>query len=172
MSEMETLKARTVRILGLGADGSRVLPSVARAVVDLWSDDAAVQIESLCAGDDERRASRSIRRWCDRDRVDVVFTVGRSGHERAEFVPEMTAGLLDRALPGVEERMYLTAARGRLDLLFRGRAGMRRGTLVVNLPARAARFRAIVRFLGPVVGHTVEKARGSNRECVPAGVQR
>jgi len=166
---METSKARAVRILGLGDDGRRALPSVALAVVDLWSADAVIQIESLCAGDDPHLAGSSIRRWCDRDRVDVVFTVGRSGHERADFIPEMTADLLDRVLPGIEERMYLAAARGRLDLLFRGRAGMRRGTLVVNLPSRPARARAIVRFLGPVVGHAVEKARGSDRECVTAG---
>lgn len=169
---METANVRSVRILGLGDDGGRALPSVARAVADLWSDSSGISLESLCAGDDEPFASRSIRRWCDRDRVDVVFTVGRSGHERADFAPEMTAALLDRALPGVEERMYLSAARGRLDLLFRGRAGMRGGTLVVNLPSRPARARGIVRFLGPVVGHAVEKARGSDRECVPAEVRR
>lgn len=166
---METSRARAVRILGLGDDGGKTLPAVARAVVDLWSGDAAVQVESVCAGDDERRAVRSIRRWCDRDRVDVVFTVGRGGHERTDFAPEMTARLLNRALPGIEERMYLAAARGRLDLLFRGRAGMRGGTLVVNLPSRATRARTIVRFLGPVVGHAVEKARGSDRECGPSG---
>ena len=169
---METSKARAVRILGLGDEGDRALSAVARAVVDLWSDGAVIQIESLCAGDDEPLAARSIRRWCDHDQVEVVFTVGRSGHERADFAPEMTAGLLDRGLPGVEERMYLTGAQGRLALLFRGRAGMRRGTLVVNLPDRPARARAIVRFLGPVVGHATEKARGSDRECVPTGVPR
>ena len=49
---------------------------------------------------------------------------------------------------------------------------MRKGTLVVNLPARPARARVIVRFLGPVVGHAIEKARGSDRECVPAGAPR
>ncbi|MHB8834677.1 MAG: MogA/MoaB family molybdenum cofactor biosynthesis protein [Candidatus Methylomirabilia bacterium] len=169
---METSKACAVRILGLGDDGGRVLPSLARAVVDLWSDGAMVRVESLCARDDELLASRAVRRWCDRDRVDVVFTIGRSGHERADFAPEMTAKLLDRPLPGVEERMYLGAPRGWRDLLFRGRAGMRRGTLVVNLPARLARARAIVRFLGPIVGHALEKARGSDRECAPPGVSR
>jgi len=166
---MEISKALVVRILGLGADGSRALPSVAGAVADLWSCAAVVEIESFCAGDDEHLAARSIRRWCDRDQVDVVFTVGRSGHERADFAPEITAELLDRVLPGIEERMYLASARGRLDLLFRGRAGMRKGTLVVNLPVRPARARAIVRFLGPVVGHASEKARGGDRECVQAG---
>jgi molybdopterin biosynthesis enzyme MoaB len=166
---MKTSSAHTIRIMGLGGDGCKALPSVVRAVADFWSFDAPAEVVSACHGDDEKLAARAIRRWCDRDRVDVVFTVGLSGHERADFAPDMTAALLDRVLPGVEERMYLASARGRLDLLFRGRAGMRRGTLVVNLPARPARARAIVRFLGPVVGHAVEKARGSDRECVRAG---
>jgi len=101
---MEISKALVVRILGLGADGSRALPSVAGAVADLWSCAAEIEIESFCAGDDEHLAARSIRRWCDRDRVDVVVTVGRSGHERADFAPEITVELLDRVLPGIEER--------------------------------------------------------------------
>jgi len=169
LERMKIPTARVVRIMGLGEDGCKVVPSVARAVSDLWSGDALVQIESACTGDDKRLAVRSIRRWCDRDHVDVVFTVGRSGHERADFAPEMTALLLERALPGVEERMYLAPPRGRSDLLFRGRAGMRGCTLVVNLPARLSRARVIVRFLGPVVGHAIEKARGSDRDCVQAG---
>jgi gephyrin len=166
---METSKARSVRILGLDDAASRMLPAVARAVVDLWSGAGAVQVESVCVADNVPRAAGAIRRWCDRDRVDVVFTLGRSGHDAADFAPEMTAALLDRTLPGIEERMHLASGRGRLDLLFRGRAGMRGGTLVVNLPSRPARTRAIVRFLGPVVGHAVEKARGSDRECAGAG---
>lgn len=171
LNSMEMSKELVVRILGLGQVGSGALPFVTRAVMDLWSGGKGVVIESLCAGGDERLAARTIRRWCDRDRVDVVFTVGRSGHERTDFVPAMTAELLERTLPGVEERMYLASGQGRLDMLFRGRAGMRGSTLVVNLPARPARLRAIVRFLGPVVGHALEKARGSDRECAPAEVR-
>ena len=101
----------------------------------------------------------------------MVFTIGRSGHEARDFAPEMTAALLERVLPGVEERMHLASGRGRLDLLFRGKAGMRKGTLVVNLPDRPARIRAIVQLLGPIVEHAVEKARGSDQECVEAGAR-
>jgi molybdopterin biosynthesis enzyme MoaB len=160
-----------IRVVGLGEDGCRVAPAVAQAVRDLWAD-GCVAVESACVGDDVRHALGTIRRWCDREQVAVVLTVGRGGHRREDFAPEITAALLDRSLPGVEERIYLDSARRPHDLLFRGRAGMRRGTLVVNLPARAARARAIVRFLGPVVGHAVEKARGSDRECVVPEGQR
>jgi len=166
---METSQTLTVRILGLGDEGSMTLPSVAGAVANMWSRQAVLEIESIRPVNDERLAARSIRRWCDRDQVDVVFTVGCSGHGHADFAPGMTAGLLDRTLPGIEERMYLASGRSRLGLLFRGKAGMRKGTLVVNLPAHPARIREIVRFLGPVVVHATEKARGSDRPCVRAG---
>lgn len=163
---MSSRKILTVRILGLGHDGGRTVPAVTEAARGLGAGDGwLVRVESTIGSDDPRAAARTIRRWCDRDRVDVVFTVGRGGHEPGDFAPELTAALLDRPLPGIEERMYLASPRQPLDLLFRGRAGMRRATLVVNLPIREARARAIVRFLGPVVGHALEKARGDGREC-------
>lgn len=166
---MKTSNTLVVRVLGLGNEGRAAVSSVAGAVRELWGEGAVVQVETACAGDNAGHAARSIRAWCDRDRVDVVLTVGCSGHAGDAFAPEMTAALLDRALPGVEERMYLAPGGGRPDLLFRGRAGMRKGTLVVNLPARAARFKVVLRFLGPVVPHAVEKARGSDRDCTQPG---
>jgi molybdopterin biosynthesis enzyme MoaB len=158
-----------VRILGLGDAGSRAVPAVARAVRELWSSGGDVEVGAGGGTDDARGASLAVRRWSDRERVDVVLTVGRGGPGRGDYAPEMTAALLDRPLPGIEERMYLDAPRNPESLLFRGRAGMRRATLVVNLPERASRARHIVRFLGPVVRHAVEKARGSDRECAPPG---
>lgn len=165
---MDGLQILGVRVLGLGGDGGRAVSAVVRGVQGLWSRDAVVEVETAQAGTDARLAAGTIRRWCDRDKVAVVLTVGCAGHERDDYAPEMTAALLDRSLPGIEERMYLSSARRPLDLLFRGRAGMRRTTLVVNLPARPARAGAIVRFLAPVVRHAIEKARGSERECAPA----
>ncbi len=162
---MDVLNRLEVRILGLGVDGGQAVPAVARDVRELWRRDAVIEIETAQAGVDPRLATGTIRRWCDGGQVAVVFTVGRAGHDREDFAPEITGALLDRSLPGIEERMYLASARRPRDLLFRGRAGMRRATLVVNLPARPARARAIVRFLGPIVSHVIEKARGSDREC-------
>lgn len=154
-----------IRLLCLGEEGVRALPTVAAAVAERWGAGRALDVETLLAGDDAALAARTMRRWCDREGVDAVLTIGRSGHLRADFAPEITAAALTRALPGIEERMHLTGPRGPRDLLFRGRAGLRRATLVVNLPARASRAAAVVGFLAPVLGHALEKARGSDREC-------
>ena len=169
---MERPTVLQVRLLSLGDEGARCLPALARAVRDLWAAGGSVEVVFERGPDEARGASATVRRWCDRERVDVVLTVGRGGPTARDFAPEMTAALLERPLPGIEERMYLAPPRSPQTLLFRGRAGVRRGTLVVNLPERAARARTIVRFLGPVVRHAVEKARGSNRDCAPAGAPR
>lgn len=169
---MDTPNALAVRILGLGDGGGRALRAVSLAVNEFWSGNGKVSIEVAASGDDPAAAARSIRRWCDREKVAAVLTVGRGGHTREDFAPEITLALLDRQLPGIEERMYLDSARRPSDLLFRGRAGMRRATLLVNLPDHPARARSIVRLLGPVVGHAVEKARGSERDCAQPGAAR
>jgi molybdopterin biosynthesis enzyme MoaB len=145
-----------VRVLGLGAPGGRTPPTVEEAVRGLWSRGGPVQVEAEGGIDDPRVAARTIRRWCDRERVEVVLTVGRGGPSAEDFAPEVCAALIDRPLPGIEERMYLSPPRTPENLLFRGRAGMRGGTLIVNLPDRAARARLIVGVLGPVVRHAVE----------------
>jgi len=162
----------SVRILGLGAEGVRALPAFERDLRAAWG--AAGRLEVLLqeAGDDVRRARALLRRWCDRDRADVVLTLGRSGHLPEDFAPEMTAALLERTLPGIEERMCLAPPRQPLDLLFRGRAGFRGATLVVNLPARRSRAGVIVRLLAPVIVHALGKARGDGGECARPGATR
>ena len=157
--------ALSVRVLGLGDLDAAAFAAVMREIHAAWNGIVSPDFDGLRVGDDRRRASRTIREWCDGTRVDVVVTIGRGGHLAGDFAPEMTAPLLERSLPGVEERMCLAAPRSAADLLFRGKAGMRRGTMIVNLPARPSRVRAIARFLAPVLGHAIEKARGGDREC-------
>ncbi|HEY5998623.1 MAG TPA: hypothetical protein VI078_04885 [bacterium] len=154
-----------VRILALGDEGRRVLPSLERAVRAAWRTAGDVDLAVDCAGDGAPGARRVLARWCDRDRADVVLTVGRAGHLREDYAPGITEGLIERRLPGIEERMCLAPPARPEDLLFRGRAGLRKATLLVNLPARAARAAAIVRFLAPVLGHALDKARGDGAEC-------
>jgi molybdopterin biosynthesis enzyme MoaB len=155
----------SVRILALSAEGARALTAVDRALRAAWGGVGRLDVLRDEAVDDARRAVSKIKLWSGANRADVVLTVGRAGHLQADFAPELTANLLERPLPGIEERMYLVAPSRPRDLLFRGRAGFRGATLVVNLPERTARAAAILRFLAPVIGHALGKARGEGGEC-------
>lgn len=155
----------SVGVLAIGPEGAAVLAPAVRHLERLWGGIGSLSVVTLAVGDDPAAAERAIRRWSGRGGLSVVCTLGRSGHRREDFAPELTGRLLTRALPGIEERMYLASPRRPDDLLFRGRAGIRGRTLVVNLPVRLPRVRAILAFLAAVVPHAVEKIGGSDRPC-------
>ena len=113
---------------------------------------------------------KRLKSWCGREKMEVVCTVGGSGHLPGDFVPDVTRPLLERRLPGVEERMYLSKPGIPEDMLFRGSAGIRSGTIIINLPRRKARLKQILRFLAPVLGHALEKIAGDESDCAaPSG---
>jgi molybdopterin biosynthesis enzyme MoaB len=168
MNEAPALKI-AVRILALGEAGARALPGLERVLPRAWAAAGDIELRSESAGDDVRLARRILAGWCRRGRADVVLTAGRAGHRREDFAPELAAALIQRPLPGIEERMCLAPPCRPQDLLFRGRAGFRGTTLLVNLPARTARAASILRMLAPVIGHALGKARGDAGECGHGG---
>lgn len=164
MREEAKVPALSVRVAALGPAAAQALEAALEAVRGRWGGGSACEAEgAVVRGPAGLR--RAVRRWCDREGVGVVLTVGRSGPAAGDFAPAVTAALLDRRLPGVEERMYLGSPRRPEDLLFRGVAGIRRGSIVVNLPDRPARLRAVLGFLAPVVPHALAKIGGDPGEC-------
>ena len=81
-----------------------------------------------------------LRDWCDAphlpSRCQLVLTVGAAGYTKSDVVPEATHPLLTQHLPGIAEllRRAVADAGYPLDSVTRGLAGIRRGTLLINLP--------------------------------------
>lgn len=81
-----------------------------------------------------------LRDWCDapqpESRCHLVLTVGAAGFTKADVIPEATHPLLTQHLPGICEllRRAVADAGYPLDSVTRGLAGIRRGTLLINLP--------------------------------------
>ncbi len=105
-----------------------------------------------------------LRRWGDEDELDLILTLGGTlpapGPSAQEIVPEATAAILERAMPGLPEAMRAYAGEETaLALLDRSIAGIRGRTLIVNLPAGAAAARfleAIVEVIAPTIAHLRE----------------
>jgi molybdopterin biosynthesis enzyme MoaB len=159
------LGATRVGLLLLPPGGWKAGRWLKGAVTEAWPFTRARKVESVAIEADERRLEKVVRKWADRDGVQVVLIVGRSGPERDDFAPDVTRRLLHRSLPGVEERMYLGPPRRPEDLLFRGAAGIRGRTIILNLPDRPERIRAVLRFMAPVLGHALAKIAGDESEC-------
>jgi molybdenum cofactor biosynthesis protein B len=92
----------------------------------------------------------------------VVLTTGGTGFAPRDVTPEATRALLERDAPGIAEAIRADArARTPHALLSRGLAGLRGGTLVVNLPGSPGGCRDGFAVLRPALRHGLELAAGA-----------
>ncbi len=118
-----------------------------------------------------------LRRWCDEDELDLIFTIGGAlpapGPSPREVVPAATAAVLERTLPGLAEAMRAhAAAETPLAYLDCGVTGIRGRTLIVNLPAGAKSatlfLAAISDVLPAVIAHLQDDAAAPSLEAALA----
>ena len=91
----------------------------------------------------------------DRLKVDLALTTGGTGFAPRDVIPEATMAVVERPTPGIPEAMRAASMKiTNRGCLSRAAAGIRKGTLIVNLPGseKAAREN-----LGAILG-TMEHA--------------
>ncbi len=112
--------------------------------------------------DDREAISAALTRYADQDGVALVLTTGGSGLGPRDVTPEATLAVVDRLAPGlVEAARAQTFARTRLAMLSRAVAGVRKQTLIINLPGSPDAVREWLEILVPVLPHAVRVVRGT-----------
>ena len=104
--------------------------------------------------------------WCDRDDVLLVLTCGGTGLAPRDVTPEATLEVVERAVPGIGQLLRQKS----LEItphaaLSRGIAGIRNGTLIINLPGSPKAVTESIGFLAPILPHAIETISGRATEC-------
>ncbi|MDH7479379.1 MAG: molybdopterin-binding protein [Syntrophomonadaceae bacterium] len=102
----------------------------------------------------------------DYKRLDLVLTTGGTGFSPRDITPEATQAVLQRLAPGISEAMRAESMRiTPMGMLSRGVAGIRRGSLIINLPGSAKAASECFRAIAPALPHALEVLRGSVQSC-------
>jgi molybdopterin adenylyltransferase len=95
--------------------------------------------------------------WCDGDQADVILTTGGTGFAPRDITPEATQAVIQRAAPGIAEAMRQDSLRKTPHaMLSRGIAGIRKHTLIINLPGSPKAALENLEVVVPVIPHAVQ----------------
>lgn len=107
-----------------------------------------------------------LRRLCDDDVAELVLTTGGTGFSPTDLTPEATLSVVERPAPGIAEAMRWQSLRiTPRAMLSRAAAGIRKGTLIVNLPGSPKAVRECLEFILPSLAHGLEILRGTAGDC-------
>lgn len=140
---------------GLAEDRSG--PLIASTITDSLD---VSQIARQVVEDDQQQIEAALKQWCDDMLLDLVLTTGGTGFAPRDVTPEATMAVIDRNAPGLAEAMRAASLQVTPHaMLSRAMAGIRKRTLIVNLPGSPKAVQENLAVILPTLSHAVELLR-------------
>ena len=128
--------------------------------------DIGKTVEYIIVPDERDEISKALIYLCDDVGTDVVFTTGGTGFAPRDVTPEASKAVFDREAPGISEairqKSLLITPKA---MLSRGTSGIRRNTLIINLPGSPKAVKESLEVVLPVLEHAVETMTGNTLNC-------
>ena len=123
-------------------------------------------VEMILLPDDREQLEHHLIRLSDQRQVNAIFTTGGTGFSERDVTPEATIAVCDRMAPGIAEAMrYYSLQITPRAMLSRQTCGIRKKTLIVNLPGSPKACREDLGFILPTLAHGLGILRGTDGEC-------
>ena len=122
--------------------------------------------ETLLLPDGRTALEKQLIRLADQRQINVIFTTGGTGFAERDVTPEATIAVCDRMANGIADaiRNYSMTITPRA-MFSRAVSGIRKRTLIINLPGSPKAVQEALEFLLPNLGHGIGILRGSEGEC-------
>lgn len=107
--------------------------------------------------DDGSAIRESLISWADGGEMDVILTTGGTGFSPRDVTPEATRAVIDREAPGLAEAMRAASLKVTPHaMLSRIVTGIRKKTLIVNLPGSPKGAVENLQVIVPVLPHAIQ----------------
>ena len=116
--------------------------------------------------DEQDQIEEKLRQIADSGEVQLLVTTGGTGFAPRDVTPEATLSVCDRLTPGIPEAMrYASMLVTNRAMLSRAQAGIRKGTLIINLPGSPKAAKENLEAVLPALSHGLEMLSGRPADC-------
>ena len=158
------IKAAVITVSDKGFAGTREDKS-GPLLRDLLTSSGFEVVFSTIVPDEREQIEGLLRELADVRQVDLIMTTGGTGAAPRDVTPEATRAVIEREMPGLAE---LLRAEGYkitpFAVLSRGVAGIRKGSLIINLAGNPKAVREGMQILRPVLSHALQMLHGEGLE--------
>lgn len=116
--------------------------------------------------DDREILKNKMAEIADQGLAELILTTGGTGFSERDVMPEATEYIIERRVPGIPEAMraYSMTITKRA-MLSRASAGIRKKTLIINLPGSPKAVRENLEYIIDSLEHGIEILTGEASDC-------
>jgi len=102
----------------------------------------------------------------DKLHLDIILTTGGTGLGKRDVTPEATLAIIEKEVPGISEIIRSESfKKTNRAILSRGVAGVRKESLIINLPGSPKGVRESLEIILDALPHGIEILKGQATEC-------
>jgi molybdopterin adenylyltransferase len=158
------MKIGILTVSDKGARGEREDLS-GRAIQQIMEAGGAEIVRYRVVPDEQDAIRAALVEWSD-EGLDLVLTTGGTGFSPRDWTPEATKAVIERETPGISEAIRQAGLlKTPTAMLSRAAAGIRKATLIINLPGSERAVRESLEAVKGALPHAIEILKGTAAEC-------
>lgn len=137
-----------------------------QVIEEIVSQNGFKVIKKVILPDEKDLLEKEMINMCDNLGVNLLLTTGGTGFSKRDITPEATKSVIEREALGIVEaiRFYSLQITKRA-MLSRATSGIRKNTLIINLPGSPKACKEALDFVLDDVKHGIEILLGEAKEC-------
>lgn len=162
---MKKITVGIITVSDKGSKGERTDAS-GPAIQELIGQIAGAVEKYVIVPDEKEEIKAAIIEMSDVLNLNLVLTTGGTGFSKRDVTPEATLEVIEKLVPGIPEAMRAKSMQiTPKAMLSRAQAGIRKNTLIINLPGSPKSVKENLEVILPALSHGIEILIGEASEC-------
>ena len=123
-------------------------------------------VSTVILPDEQEMLENEMKKIADENLAELILTTGGTGFSPRDCMPEATLAVTERIVPGIPEAMRAYSMQfTKRAMLSRAAAGIRKQSLILNLPGSPKAVRECLEYVISELGHGIEILTGEASNC-------